>query len=65
MEDIFTIESGQSGGVFGVNYLIVVRAGFKSSAFPMGYLKAYITASMDEEAPYRAVISEPANVTIE
>ncbi|QLY26266.1 hypothetical protein [Bdellovibrio sp. KM01] len=65
MEDIFVVESGQSGGVFGVNYLIVIRAGFKSNTFPMGYLKAYITASMDDGAPYQVIISEPAKVTIE
>jgi hypothetical protein len=31
----------------------------------MAYLKAYVSASMDDEAPYKIVISEPAKVTIE
>ncbi|QDK44441.1 hypothetical protein DOM22_04350 [Bdellovibrio sp. ZAP7] len=65
MEDIFVIESGQSGGVFEVNYLIVIRAGYKSNTFPMGYLKASIRASMDDESPYKITISKPAKVTIE
>lgn len=63
--DIVRLESGAGGGTFEVNYLIIIRAGYKSNTFQVGYLKAQAFASEDESKPTTIRISEPAIVTIE
>lgn len=63
--DIVRLESGGSGGFFEVNYLIFIRAGYKSNFFQVGFLKAQAIASEDETQPTSIRITEPAKVIIE
>ena len=62
--DIVRLESGVSGGFFEVNYLIFIRAGYKSNLFQVGFLKAQVIASEDETQPTSIRITEPAKVII-
>ncbi|WP_413560269.1 hypothetical protein [Bdellovibrio sp. HCB209] len=64
-EDIFRLECGRSGGTFYCSYLVMVRAGYKSNSFPMGYLKVSTSSDSDGEGPTKLVIEGPAKVTIE
>ncbi|WP_413294985.1 hypothetical protein ACLSU7_07735 [Bdellovibrio sp. HCB185ZH] len=63
-EDVVRLESGGNGGIYSINYLIIIRAGYKSNTFQMGYLKAEMFGHEEGET-FTVVISEPAKVTIE
>lgn len=62
--EILRLDSGASGGKFGIDYLIVIRAGYKSHTFSIGYLKGNVSGPLDEETTTLR-ITEPAKVTIE
>lgn len=63
--DIVRLESGGGAVSFEVNYLIIIRAGYKSGTFQVGYLKARAFGSMDESSLISIQITEPAKVIIE
>ena len=63
--DIVRLDSGAGGGTFEINYLILIRAGYKSNTFQVGYLKAQVSGSIEESSPTTLKIIEPAKVTIE
>jgi hypothetical protein len=63
--DIVRLDSGAGGGTFEINYLIIIRAGFKSNTFAVGYLKAQTHGPIDQDAPTYVKITEPAKVSIE
>ncbi|MNT69453.1 hypothetical protein D3C86_1987740 [compost metagenome] len=63
--DILRLDSGASGGTFGIDYLIVIRAGYKSNTFAVGYLKGLATGAIDIDDTTTLKITEPAKVTIE
>jgi hypothetical protein len=63
--DIVRLESGFTGGSYEVNYLIIIRAGYGSNVFQVGYLKAEALASEDETRPVLIRITAPTKVTIE
>ena len=64
--DVVRLESGGSADKYSANYLILIRAGYKSNTFQMGYLKAYVDfVTEDENMPFKVVIQGPAKVTIE
>lgn len=63
--DIVRLESGAGGGTFEINYLIIIRAGFKSNTFQVGYLKAQTLGKVNEDQPTIIRITEPAKVSIE
>lgn len=64
-EDIVRLDSGATAGTVEINYLIIIRAGFKSNTFAVGYLKADTSGQMDEDNPTNLRITEPAKVSIE
>lgn len=63
--DIVRLESGGGAVGYEVNYLIIIRAGYKSNTFQVGYLKAREFGSMDEGSLRSFQITEPAKVVIE
>lgn len=62
--DIVRLDSGGGHGTYEINYLIFIRAGYKSNTFTVGYLKAQVIGSMIGD-PTLIKIIEPAKVTIE
>jgi hypothetical protein len=63
--DIVRLDSGVSGGTFEINYLIIIRAGYKTNTSQVGYLKAQTLGPIDESKPTIVKITEPGKVTIE
>lgn len=63
--DVVRLDSGAYAGTFEIDYLIIIRAGFKSNTFQVGYLKAKVYGSIEEDQVTTLVITEPAKVTIE
>jgi hypothetical protein len=63
--DIVRLDSGATAGNFEINYLILIRAGYKSNIFQVGYLKARMWGSIEEDSKTKLTITEPAKVEIE
>ena len=63
--DVIRLESGGGAGSFSTDYLILIRAGYKSYTVQVGYLKADAIFFEDESKPTILRIVEPAKVTIE
>lgn len=64
-DDIVRLDSGASAGKFGIDYLILIRAGYRSSTTTVAYLKAVAYGSIDIDEDTVIEITEPATVTIE
>ena len=65
-QEIVRIESGKNANSFEINYLIIIRAGYKSNTFPVGYLSATSTFNIEDESGSSDIsITKAAKVTIE
>lgn len=64
-DDIVRLDSGASAGSFGIDYLILIRGGYKSSTTTLAYLKATAYGKIDIDDTTMIEITEPAKVSIE
>jgi len=64
-DDIVRLDSGASAGKFGIDYLILIRGGYKSSTTTIAFLKASAYGRIDIDNDTTIEITEPAKVSIE
>jgi hypothetical protein len=63
-EDIVRLDSGQSGGTYSARYLLIIKAGYKSSVFPVAYFEIWDSARDGDEENTTIAIDHQATVEI-